>query len=367
MADWRGLTRRDLARLVAATALAPAAALADTGFAPVIIAEGGAAEERIEDTNSALQLAIQQGADFLQINVVPTKEGALVARRDNDLTKSTDVGAHPEFAARKTTKTIGGADVTGWFAEDFTLAELKTLLCREAEPDLRPGNVKYDDKEPMLTLGEVLQIARDGCVRTGRVIGVCPRLIEPAYFESLDLHVGERLAEELNSQGYFAPAAAIWVQSADPDALKAFGRVSRVRRMQMIEPGPGAAAMTTAEALAEIRGYAEGLGPQQDLLLDPDAAVFPAPTTLAMDAHNAGLKVFSHTARGQNAYLPPTLRRRGRSPADRGDVDKLLVALFADQVDGVATDLPNLAVRARRSVMDAMRQRRQEAQRPADG
>jgi glycerophosphoryl diester phosphodiesterase len=112
--------------------------------------------------------------------------------------------------------------------------------------------------------------------------------------------------------------------------------------------------MTTPQALADIRGYAQALGPHQDLLIDPAAAVFPAPTTLAMDAHNAGLQVFSHTARGQNAYLPPPLRRSGRGPSDRGDVDKLLVALFSDLLDGVATDLPALADRARRSVLDAM-------------
>jgi glycerophosphoryl diester phosphodiesterase len=354
--DRRRLSRRELGLATAGAALASALpARADPATGPVIIAQGGAAEDRIEDTRSALELAVQQNADFLQVNVVPTKEGALVARRDNELSASTDVSAHPEFADRRTSKTIDGAQVTGWFAEDFTLPELQTLFCREAEPALRPGNVKLNGKEPMLTFAQVLQIARDGCVKTGRTIGVCPRLIKSAYFEPLDLHVGERLAEELSTQGYFSPAAAIWVQSGDPDVLKAFARVSRVRRMQMIEPGPNAAAMTSSQALSDIRAYAHGLGPHQDLLIDPAAAVYPAPTTLAMDAHNAGLQVFSHTARGQNAWLPAALRRNGgRNPADRGDVDKLLVALFSDLIDGVATDLPALADRARRSVLDAL-------------
>jgi glycerophosphoryl diester phosphodiesterase len=210
----------------------------------------------------------------------------------------------------------------------------------------------------MLTIGEVLQIARDGCVKTGRVIGVCPRLIRPAYFETLDLHAGERLAEELSTQGYIAPAAAIWVQSADPEQLKAFARLSRVRRMLMIEPGPEAEGLTTAAALADIRRYAQAIGPHQDLLIDPAAAVYPAPTTLALDAHNAGLAVFSHTARAQNAFLPPPLRRAGRGPGDRGDVDKLLVALFSDLLDGVATDLPAEADKARKAVLDAIAHQR---------
>jgi glycerophosphoryl diester phosphodiesterase len=361
----QSLTRRQSLILAAAAALAPAAALAADPSAAVIIAEGGAAEERIEDTRSALELAVAQGCDFLQVNVVPTQEGALVARRDNELSASTDVAAHPEFAARKATKTVGGDQVTGWFAEDFTLAELRTLACREAQPALRGGNVKFDGKEPMLSLGEVLQIARDGCVKTGRVIGVCPRLIRSGYFETLDLHVGERLAEELSTQGYVAPAAAIWVQAGDPEALKAFARLSRVRRMQMIEPGPDAQSMTTSAALADIRGYAQAIGPHQDLLIDPAAAVFPAPTTLALDAHNAGLAVFSHTARSQNAFLPPALRRTGRGPGDRGDVDKLLVALFSDLIDGVATDIPAEADKARRAVMDAIARQRAHQTQPS--
>ena len=243
------LSRRQTLLLAAAAALSPGAALAADPGVPVIIAEGGAAEERIEDTRSALELAVVEGADFLQVNLVPSQEGALVARRDHELSASTDVGDHPEFAARRATKTIDGAPVTGWFTEDFTLPELRTLTCREAQPALRPGLAKLNGKEPLLTIGEVLQIARDGCVKTGRVIGVCPRLIRPAYFETLDLHLGERLAEELSTQGYIAPAAAIWVQAGDADALKAFARLSRVRRMQMIEPGPDAAApMTTAAA-----------------------------------------------------------------------------------------------------------------------
>ena len=352
------LTRRHSLLLAAAAALAPAGALgADPGTA-AIIAEGGSAEERIEDTRSALELAVAQGCDFLQVNVVPTQEGALVARRDNELSASTDIAAHPEFAARKTAKSIDGAEINGWFAEDFTLPELRTLFCREAQPTLRGGNLKYDGKEPMLTIGEVLQIARDGCVKTGRVIGVCPRLIRSAYFETLDLHVGERLAEELSTQGYVAPAAAIWVQAGDADALKAFARLSPVRRMQMIEPGPYAAGLTTAAALADIHGYAQAIGAHQDLLIDPTAAVFPSPTTLALDAHNAGLAIFSHTARAQNAFLPQALRRTGRGPGDRGDVDKLLVALFSDLIDGVATDIPAEADKARRAVSDAIARQR---------
>jgi glycerophosphoryl diester phosphodiesterase len=320
-----------------------------------IIAEGGAAEERIEDTRSALDLAINQGCDFVQVTLVPTKEGALIARRDNELSASTDVAARPEFADRKTTRTIDGADAAGWFAEDFTLAELQALTCREAAPDLRPQNVRFAGKEPILTLGDVLQIARAGCVRTARTVGVCVRLVHTAWFDSQGLDVVGRLAGDLATAGYASPAAAVWVQASEADALKTFGGLSRVRRMQLIEPADGPQ-LTTASALGDIRGYAEAICPHQDLLLDPGAAIFPSPTTLALDAHNAGLRVFSRTVRPQNQFLPPALRhgdRRSASfPGQHGDTDKLLVALFADQVDGVGTVLISDATKARKAVAE---------------
>lgn len=356
-------SRRDFAILATAGLAAEFSAKPALASVPMaaIVAEGGAAEERIEDTRTALDVAISQGCDFLQVCVVPTKEGALVARRDNELSASTDVAVHPEFADRKTTKTIDGTALTGWFCEDFTLAELQTLTCREAQPQLRPGNVKLAGKEPILTLGDVLQIARAGCVRTARTVGVCARTYRSGYFSTQGLDVIGRLASDLSTGGYVSPASAVWVQSSEPDALREFGRLSRVRRMLLIDP-PAGETMTTSAALADIRTYAEAIGPHQDLLIDPAAATFPAPTTLALDAHNAGLRIFSRTARAQNQFLPPALRRGDRRsasyPAQKGDSDKLLVALFADQVDGVCTDLISDAVNARKAVADAMAQAR---------
>lgn len=368
------LSRRDFARLAAAASLAPAslaprAARADTPK-PVIIAEGGAAEERIEDTRSALDLAINQGCDFIQVDLAPTKDGALVARRDHEISASTNVASLPQFADRKTEKTVEGEKIAGWFTEDFTLAELKDLACRERSPDLRPQTIRFDGKEPVLSLADVLQIARVGCVRTARTIGVCLGMRNTRYFAELDLPIVDRLVAQLATEGYVSGAAAIWVQCAQPEALAAFGRASPIRRMQIIEKGEGAtgevdagfAAMTTRDGLAKLRSDAEAIAPDQDLLFDPAAALFPAPTTLALDAHAADLQVFSRTARAQNAFLPPALRRgnaksRGFQAA-RGDVDKLLLSLFANGVDGVATDLPAAAVKARAAAIEALRRRR---------
>lgn len=355
----KGPSRRDFGLLAAAASLAPALAPFPANAAapqPLIIAEGGAAEERIEDTASALSLAIDQGCDFIQVNLFPTSDGVLVARRDNELSATTDIAARPEFAARRTTKTLDGQAVQGWFTEDFTVAELKTLFCRERLSAMRPQNLKYNGKEPILTLAEVLKLARDGCVRTARTIGVCPRLMRVGYFAGLGLMVDERLARELATEGYVAPAAAIWVQALEPEVLKGFAKLSPVRRMQLID-ADHAAAMTTGAGLAAILDYAEAIAPDQDLLIDPNAATFPAPTTLTLDAHAAGLQVFSRTARIENTFLPPALRKGDkRSPAfpsGHGDVDKLLLALFADGVDGVATDVPGRAARARSDAIAA--------------
>jgi len=356
------LTRRQFAVLAAAGAFA-GPALAQDLPQPVIVAEGGAAEDRIEDTRAALDLAINQGCDFIQVNLVPTREGSLVARRDTELSASTNVAARPDFADRKTSKTIGDAAVEGWFAEDFSLAELQTLTCREARPELRPQNLRYEGKEPILALPDVLQLARDGCVRTGRTVGVCLRLMHVGYFEGQGVDVVGRLASELSTEGYVASAAAIWMQASEPEALRTFGNLSRVRRMLIVDAGAeGVAQLTTSAGLGDIHGYAEAIGADQDLLIDPAAAAFPAPTTLALDAHNAGLRVFSRTARGENAFLPPALRqgdRRSKTyPTQRGDVDKLLFALFSQGLDGVGTDLPANAARARGAAMDALRHAR---------
>jgi glycerophosphoryl diester phosphodiesterase len=358
-----GLTRRQ-AGLIALAAglapnLAPGSALADDAPVPLIFAEGGAAAERPEDTRSAYDLAINEGADFIQANLVATKEGVLIARRDNELSATTDVAARAEFAARKTAKTVDGQSVSGWFSEDFTLPELRTLTCRERLPTLRPQNTKFDGKEPILTIQEVLAIARDGCTRTGRVIGVAPRLLHASYFAGQGLPIDERLADELNTAGYRYPAAAVWVQAFEPSALKGFSRFSRVRRMQVIEADGGPpdgsgvtyAQMITPDGLAAVRAYAEAIAPSQNLVIDPNAAIFPAPTTLVLDAHNAGLSVHCWTARAENMFLPKLLQKGDRRAANfgaiHGDLDKLMVSLFAGGVDSLATDQPAQAVRAR--------------------
>ena len=352
------LDRRRFALLTGAAAFAPSLGRADVPTA-AIIAEGGSAFERIIDTASAFNLAIVQGCDFLQVSLVPTKDGVLLARRSNELSATTDVASKTAFADRKAQKTIDGQAVTGWFSEDFTLAEIKTLRSREPLPDVRPQNTRNDGKEPVLTLAEVLDIARAGCVRTGRVIGVCARMLHPAYFEELGTPIEDKLARDLTTAGYVSPAAALWVEAYEPSALRTFQQFSPVRRMQLIDlagapsndPDHPYAQMVTEEGLSAVHGWAEGIGVDQGLVIDLDAVDFPTVTTLVAGAHAAGLAIFSRTARPENGFLPGLLQKGKSGSPDfagrRGDVGRLMTGLFATGVDGVATDAPAAAAKAR--------------------
>ena len=353
--------------MLAAASLAAGPAGAQT-TKPLVIAEGGAAQERILDTRAAFDLAMTEGCDVIQASFAPTKEGVLIARRNFDLAADTDVAARPEFAARKTTKAYNGDSVTGWFSEDFTLAELQTLTCREPDPAANPRNVRYNGKEAPLSLAEVLKVARDGCVRTSRTIGVCVRLLRTDYYAGLGFDVVQHLATDLGIEGYRSAAAAIWMQCAEPEALMAFGKLSPVRRM-LVLTGRGdmagkASQMLDAAGLTAIRAYAEGIAPDQDLLINLAAARTPTPFSVAADAHKAGLVVFGR-ATVASPHLPPSMRDEDyRSASFRsgdGDLDKLLVALYAAGADGVGSDLPGPAVKARDAVLEALARQRAKA------
>jgi glycerophosphoryl diester phosphodiesterase len=351
------MRRRDFAFLAAAGALAPGLARA-APHRPIVIAHRGASGERPEETRAAYNLAIDEGADFIEPDLVMTKDGVLVARHENEISATTNVAQHPQFADRKATKTVDGQEVTGWFSEDFTLAELKTLACRERLPQLRPASAKFDGLEPILTFQEVIDIARAGSVRTARTIGIYPEMKHPSYFADLGLALEEPLADALRTNGYNSPAAAVFVQCFEPGPLKAFAKLSRARRIQLIGGGPDAAAMTTPDALKDIRTYADGIGVEQSLVLDLNAEPFPAQTPLVANAHAAGLLVHSWTARAENQFLPKRLQRgdpkRAGFPRQAGDFHGLLLALFTTRLDGLFSDFPGQAVKVREEAMRLM-------------
>lgn len=336
------ITRRTLAALPLIAAGVPALARAPEPpkGRPIVIAHRGASGERPEHTLMAYELAIAQGADFIEPDLVPTRDGHLVARHENEISGTTDVAARPEFADRRTTKVIDGQQVTGWFTEDFTLAELKTLRARERLPQLRPGNAQFDDRAMIPTFEEVIALAQV------RGVGIYPEMKHPTYFAGLGLALEGRVAAALKAADLDSPTAEVFVQCFEPEPLKTFGELSRVRRVMLVAQGPAPVDVTSEAGVRTVAAFAEGLGPEWPLVAPTTDGRLNPPTPLVGWAHAAGLAVHPWTVRAENIFLPKALQGPG-GPADHGDATALLKALYAAGVDGVFSDFPALAVQAR--------------------
>ncbi|WP_425994823.1 glycerophosphodiester phosphodiesterase [Caulobacter sp. DWR1-3-2b1] len=351
------LTRRAMTTAALAGTFLPGLARAQ-GKKPIVIAHRGASGLRPEHTALAYELAIEQGCDFIEPDLVPTKDGHLVARHENEIGGTTDVAARPEFAARKATKTIDGQTVEGWFTEDFTLAELKTLRARERLPQLRPASAAFDGQAQILTFDEVVAIARSATARAGRTIGVYPEMKHPTYFASIGLPVEGRMLDALKRNDLNSATAPVFVQCFEVTPLKTLRSKTRARLVLLADAEGGPpdlknvryADLLTAEGLKGVAAYADGLGPHQALVIPRAETLLPA-TSLVKYAHAAGLQVHPWTVRAENYFLPPALRRGDAARPDYmalpGDVEPLLKALYAAGVDGLFSDFPDLAVAAR--------------------
>ncbi|MNV38843.1 Glycerophosphoryl diester phosphodiesterase precursor [compost metagenome] len=323
--------------------------------APEVIAHRGASGERPEHTASAYRLAVEQGADFIEPDLVMTGDGQFVVRHENEIGGTTDVAERSEFAARKTTKAIDGVETTGWFTEDFTLAELKTLHARERLPLLRPGNTAWDRQEAILTFDEVVTLAREESARTGRVIGVAPELKHPSYFASIGLPMEEGFVAALERHNLTGAKAPILIQCFEVGALQRLSARIDAPLLQLMSVSGGPAdrpdltyaAMSTREGLGAVAAYADAIGVETGMILPRDDMARSLPATpLVADAHDAGLRVVVWTFRAENAFLPLE-RRRGDAPADHGDLSGYLAAFYALGVDAVFSDFPGTAVAAR--------------------
>jgi glycerophosphoryl diester phosphodiesterase len=364
MAAMTLLTRRALTTAALAGTLLPAMSFAaQSGLGkmgkPIVIAHRGASGLRPEHTALAYDLAIDRGCDFIEPDLVPTKDGHLIVRHENEIGGTTDVASRPEFADRKATKTIDGQSLTGWFTEDFTLAEIKTLRARERLPKLRPANTKYDGQAQLLTFDEVVAIAKAGGQRSGRTIGVYPEMKHPSYFASIGLPLEDRLVARLKAHDLDSAAAPVFVQCFEVTPLKTLRGKTKTRLVQLTAgeggpadlPGVTYAQICSATGLKELALYADGLGPEKTQVIPQSAdALLPA-TSLVKDAHAAGLVVHPWTVRAENYFLPTSLRRGDATAADYlaqpGEVSAVFKALYAAGVDGLFSDFPGLAVTAR--------------------
>lgn len=321
----------------------------------LVIGHRGASALRPEHTLEAYRKAIEDGADLIEPDLVSTRDGVLVARHENEISGTTDVADRSEFAARKTTKTIDGERMTGWFTEDFTLAELKTLRARERLPQLR--GTAYDGRFAIPTLDEIIALAADESAKRGRLVGLAPEIKHPTYFAGLGLAMEDRLLATLRAHPHTRSAPVI-IQSFETANLRALrAGIERGGNLQLLQllgsPGErpydtvAAGAKTTygdlmrADGLREVASYADAIGPA---FRDLDPA--HGRSRLVDEAHAAGLKVIVYTFRPENHFLGDHAGDGG--PAARHDAGSIrqIRDHLALGIDAFFTDDPALGRRA---------------------
>ena len=315
-----------------------------TADRPLVIGHRGASGYRPEHTLASYALAARLGADHLEPDLVATADGVLVARHEPELGATTDVASHLEFADRQTTRAAEGTPRTGWFVDDFTLAELRTLHAVERLPELRPANTRFAGLL-VPTLAEILDLRARLSAELGRTIGVYPETKNPGYFADRGVPLEPLLVDALRGAGLDRPGAPVFVQSFDPESLRRLRTSLRVPLVQLVDDD--APHLVTAGGLAAIAAYADAVGVHKSLVIPRTAAgTLGDPGPLVDDAHGAGLAVHAFTFRDENVFLPADLRR-GWGDAEHGDGVAECVAFLEAGVDGLFTDHPDTAVAAR--------------------
>ncbi len=319
-----------------------------------MIGHRGACGYRPEHTLESYRLAIRLGADYIEPDLVPTRDGVLVARHENEISGTTDVAAHPEFAGRRTTKVIDGQEMTGWFTEDFTLAELRTLRATERLPDVRPQNTIFDGRYAIPTFQEILDLAATEERRLGRPIGIYPETKHPSYFASIGLPLEQPLVTTLHRNGLGDRTDHVLIQSFETGNLRALSRMTDLRLIALLDStgspwdsdGRTYADLATPAGLDLLAGFVHGIGADKDLLVPRSATgtLLPA-TSVVHHAHAAGLVVHAWTFRAENRFLPPEFRI-GPAPDARGDAISEYELFLDLGVDGLFTDHPDTAVAA---------------------
>ncbi|WP_408646795.1 glycerophosphodiester phosphodiesterase [Streptomyces carminius] len=326
---------------------------------PAVIAHRGACGYRPEHTMGAYELALAMGADVIEQDVVPTRDGHLVCRHENDITDTTDVAGHPEFAGRRTTKTVDGTRLTGWFTEDFTLAELKTLRAVERIPGTRPHNTLYDGRWTVPSLAEVLAWAERAGRERGRPVWLHIETKHPSYFRKLGLGLEEPLARLLRRYGRHRAGSPTFLQSFEPGSMRRMSELVDTPRVVLLSSASSrpwdftesgdprtVADLVTPAGLRWISRFAQGIGPTLDLVIPRDGeGRLGEPTSLVRDAHARGLVLHPYTLRNENRFLPAGFRR-GTDPDAYGDAFGALRTYFATGIDGIFTDHPDTALLA---------------------
>lgn len=334
----------------------------------LVVGHRGASALRPEHTLASYQKAIDDGADFIEPDLVSTQDGVLVARHENEIGGTTNVSTLPQFADRKKTKVIDGVTLQGWFTEDFTLNELQQLKARERIPQYRPDNQKYNDLYPIPTLAQIIELAEAHYKKTGKIIGLYIETKHPTYFQKHNLAMEDSLLKTLSQYQYTRDIAPIYLQSFEVGNLKYLKNQldlhKSVKHAQLIqlydapdtkpadyvaENNPKTYAdLATASGLKEVAKYANGVGPWKVYVFKNDDMT--ETTSFVKDAHQAGLKVHPYTFRPENNFLPASLKcsADNAKEAERcaaGSIKEMQL-YFKAGVDGIFTDDPALGRQA---------------------
>lgn len=321
---------------------------------PIIIGHRGASGERPEHTRVAYELAIEQGADYIEPDLVLSKDGILMVRHENEISQTTNVSTKRQFADRFTTKIIDGQEISGWFTEDFTYNELKTLRAKERLAELRPANRDYDNEFSIMSFEEVLKFIQRMEQKTGRVIGVYPEMKHPSYFKSIGLPHQETLLKQLNIFGYRDASDAVFIQSFEVGPLKTLSNATDIRLVQLVHdeypppdrPNITAEAMISPAGLKRIAAYADAIGAAKSLVIGRNLlGRLDTPTSLVKNAHDNGLLVHIWTMRAENYFLPEGMKS-SLNLRELGDLKSEIRAYRDAGVDGFFTDHPGLALEA---------------------
>jgi glycerophosphoryl diester phosphodiesterase len=325
------------------------------GRSPIIIGHRGACGYRPEHTLASYQLAIEMGADYIEPDIVSTKDGVLIARHENDISQTTNVSHTTEFANRQTTKIIDGKIVNGWFAEDFTLEEIKTLRVQERLP-FRTHS--FDEQFSIPTLQEIIDLVKKKSTEIGHQIGIYPETKHPTYFQSISLSLEEPLVAILEANGYKSKDDPVFIQSFEVENLKQLNQMTALPLVQLLAEGRQRpydfivngdsrtyAQLTSAPGLEQLTQYADVIGPDKKLLIptSEDNRLQP-PTPLIDQAHAVGLKVHTWTFRNEQQYLALDYQANPEAEYEQ---------FFQLGIDGVFSDFPDTAVRVRDRLFDS--------------
>ncbi|XP_034841160.1 uncharacterized protein [Maniola hyperantus] len=327
---------------------------------PTVVAHRGASGYVSEHTLGSYALAIHMAADYVEPDLIITRDGHIIARHENELGVSTDVAQRREFASRRRTQRVSGNLVNGWFSEDFTLAEIKTLKSREPMSTIRKANTRMDRSLDVATFQEIIDLVKALETSENRTIGIYPEIKYSTHFQRLGLPMEQKVVDIFHMNGYVGKDAPAYIQSFEVSNLKYLKNITDIRLVQLFDSETKIpydqsvlgnnvtfGQMASPNGLADVAKYASAVGPAKGYIIPRD--VFNnlgQPTSFVTDAHSVGLQVTPWTFRAENVFLPREFQR-GNNLYDFGDLEGEIKAFLDAGVDGLFMDQPEILVRVR--------------------